>query len=163
MKSVYWVTVAKGVDRLVSGIVMTLLIGMIITTSAGVLWRYGFNSALSWSEELSRFLLVWVSFLGAAMATYRGSHIGIAVVFDRLPARARLWVGRIVDVMVICYMVAVLAGGIKMLPFVHVRVAATLPFHMNVPYLVMPVSAGLIIFYMLVHLLAGTGQPEEPS
>ena len=163
MKSVDWVTAAKKVDRLVSWIVMGLLICMILTTSAGVLWRYGFNSALSWTEELSRFLLVWVSFLGAAMATYRGSHIGIAVVFDRLPAVAQLWVSRIVDIMVIAYMGCVLMGGIKILPFVHVRVAATLPFPMSVPYCVMPLSAALIIFYMLTHLLGTTGKPKEPS
>jgi TRAP-type C4-dicarboxylate transport system permease small subunit len=57
----------------------------------------------------------------------------------------------------------VLLGGMKILPFVHVRVAATLPFPMSVPYCVMPLSAALIIFYMLVHLLAAAGNPKEPS
>jgi len=147
--------IAKWLDRLVAYIVIVLLICMVVTTSAGVFWRYALNSALSWSEELGRFLLVWISFLGAALATYRGAHIGINVIFDMLPPRVQLWLGRIVDVMIITFMGSILVNGVKILPAVHVRVAPTLFIHMSMPYLIMPVSAGIIIFQMLVHLLIG--------
>lgn len=148
--------VAKWLDRLVSLAVIVLLCCMIAMTSAGVFWRYALNSALSWSEELARFLLVWVSFLGAALATYRGSHIGISILSDRLPPWARLWLSRIVDSMIIMFMGSVLIGGIKIFPFIHVRISPTLHVHMSIPYLVMPISAGIIIFQVLVRLLTGS-------
>jgi len=148
--------IAKWLDRLVSLAVIVLLSCMVVTTSAGVFWRYGLNSALSWSEELARFLLVWVSFLGAALATYRGSHIGISILSDRLPPWAQLWLSHIVDIMIIMFMASVLIGGIRIVPFIHVRVSPTLHVHMSIPYLVMPISAGIIIFQVLVRLLTGS-------
>ena len=153
-------TSSRWLDRLVCFTVVALLVCMVVTTSAGVFWRYVLNSALSWSEELGRFLLVWISFLGAAMATYRGSHIGVNVLFDRLPPGGRLWLGRTVDLMIIAFMSVVLVGGIKILPFVKFRIAPTLGVHMDIPYLIMPVSAGIIIFHVLVRLLAGIGKQE---
>ena len=132
---------SRWLDRLVCFTVIGLLVCMVVTTSAGVFWRYVLNSALSWSEELGRFLLVWISFLGAAMAT-------------------RLWLGRAVDLMIIAFMSVVLVGGIKILPFVTFRIAPTLGVHMDIPYLVMPISAGIIIFHVLVRLLAGAGKQE---
>ena len=154
---------AKWVDRVVTITVITLLACMVVTTSAGVFWRYGLNSALSWTDELGRFLLVWISFLGAAMATYRGSHIGVNILVDRLPRRARIWVGRFVDLLIILFMSSVFVGGIKILPFIKFRVAPTLSLPMDIPYLIMPVSAGLIVFYVFVRLVSGLKQQKGAS
>lgn len=146
-------TTSKWLDRLVSWMVIFLLGLMVIITTAGVIWRYGFNSALSWSEELGRYLLVWVSFLGATLATYQKSHIGITLFFDRLPAKVQFWIEVIVDLIIILFMGALLVGGIKTLPFIHVRTAPTLFIPMSIPYLIMPFSAGVIIFHILVRLI----------
>lgn len=146
-------TTSKWLDRLASWMVIFLLSIMVIVTSAGVISRYGFNSALCWTEELGRYLLVWVSFLGATLATYKKSHIGISLVFDRLPLKVQFWIGAIVDIIILLFMSSILIGGIKILPFIHVRIAPTLSIPMSVPYLIMPFSAGVIIFHILVQLI----------
>lgn len=147
--------IARRIDWGVRVVVVFLLVVMLVTTSAGVFWRYILNSALSWSEELSRYLLVWVSFLGAALATYRGAHIGVHVFFNLLPSTIRLWLGRIVDGMIILFMGAILINGIDILPATAIRIAPTLSIRMSIPYLVLPISAGLILFHVLVRLLEG--------
>lgn len=146
---------SKWINRLVSWMLVALLSLMITVTTAGVISRYGFNSALSWSEELGRYLLVWISFLGATLATYKKSHIGISIVFDRLSLRFQFWVGVIVDLIVILFMGTILIGGIKMLPFIHARTAPTLSIPMSIPYLIMPIAAGVIIFHILIRLVIG--------
>lgn len=148
---------SKWLDHLVAVVVIGLLICMVGVTSAGVLWRYGFNSALSWSEELARFLLIWVSFLGAALATYRDAHIGISVVFDRLPPSFQRWVERIVNVIILLFMGAILVHGIKFLPDVSLRTAPTLQVRMNIPYLVLPISSAIMLFQLLVKMIAKPG------
>lgn len=145
-------------DRAVSWMVVGLLGVMVIITTAGVVSRYGFNAALSWSEELGRYLLVWVSFLGASLATYRGSHIGISILFDRLPARVRSWLAVFTDIVIVLFMSSVLTGGIKTLPMIHMRTAPTLSLPMSLPYLIMPVSAGIIIFHILARRVSGAGE-----
>ncbi|MBU0462064.1 MAG: TRAP transporter small permease [Proteobacteria bacterium] len=146
-------TTSKWLDRLASWMVILFLSFMVIVTTTGVISRYGFNSALSWSEELGRYLLVWISFLGATLATYKESHIGISLVFDRFPIRGQFWVGVIVDIIIILFMGSILIGGIKTLPFIHVRISPTLTIPMSVPYLIMPFSAGVIIFHIQVRLV----------
>jgi TRAP-type C4-dicarboxylate transport system permease small subunit len=157
----YLKTFARGLDRLVAFIVVALLVVMTAITSAGVFWRYIMNDALSWAEELGCYMLVWVSFLGAALATYRGTHIAIDVVYDRLPR----WAQRILDILVngtiVVFMGAILLSSLKILPVVHTRISPTLFISMDIPYLVLPVSAGIIIFQTLVRMLPepGEGKP----
>jgi TRAP-type transport system small permease protein len=157
----YLKTFARGLDRLVAFTVVALLVAMTAITSAGVFWRYIMNDALSWAEELGCYMLVWVSFLGAALATYRGTHIGIDVVYDRLPR----WAQRILDILVngaiVVFMGAILLSSLKILPVVHTRISPTLFISMDIPYLVLPVAAGLIIFQTLVRMIPepGEGKP----
>lgn len=146
---------ARSLDRVVGVVVVFLLVVMLVTTSAGVFWRYILNSALSWSEELGRYLLVWVSFLGAALATYRGAHIGIQAFLNLLPSALQRWIGRVVDALIILFMAAILVGGIEILPATAIRIAPTLSIRMNIPYLVVPISAAIILLDVLVHLVEG--------
>ncbi len=151
-------TLGRGLDRLVAFVVVALLVVMTIVTSAGVFWRYVMNDALSWAEELGCYMLVWVSFLGAALATYRGAHIGIDVVYDRLPR----WGQRVLDISVnsaiVVFMGAILLSSLKILPVVHTRISPTLFVSMDIPYLVLPVSAGIILIQTIVRMLP---EPEE--
>jgi len=147
--------IAKALDTVTAAVVLGLLAVMLITTSAGVFWRYALNSALSWSEELGRYLLVWISFLGAAMATYRGAHIGISAFVNLLPRKSRVWIARTVDAIIIVFVAAILLNGITILPQMSIRVAPTLMVRMDIAYSVIPVSAGIILFHLLVRLIAG--------
>jgi TRAP-type C4-dicarboxylate transport system permease small subunit len=156
-------TVSKWLDRLVAVVVFVLLIGMIITMSAAVFWRYCLNNALSWSEELAQFLLIWLSFLGAALATYRGSHIGISFVFDLFAPRIQVWVERAVNIIILIFMGSIFVNGIRILPVVSIRVAPTLQIPMNMPYLILPISSAIIMFQIFVHMLIGSEiQHPEP-
>ncbi|MEW6352329.1 MAG: TRAP transporter small permease [Thermodesulfobacteriota bacterium] len=157
----YLSRVSGWLDRLVAVTMILLLAVMLAVTSAGVFWRYVLNSGLVWAEELSRLLLVWASFLGAASAVHRGAHISIAVLHDRLPPRARLWMTRVTDSLIIAFMGAIMWYGIKLLPVVHIRVAPTVSLTMDIPYLIIPVSAGIMIFQILVRMLTSADPPEE--
>ena len=67
-----------------------LLIGVLAAlVSFQVFARYVLNDTPPWSEELCRYLFVWVSFLGACVALRRTSHLGVDSVVVRLPPGAR--------------------------------------------------------------------------
>ncbi|MHA1567448.1 MAG: TRAP transporter small permease [Alphaproteobacteria bacterium] len=70
---------------LVGGMFATI----VILTIAQVFFRFALDSPLVWSEELSRLLLVWVTFIGAAVVAWDGRHLVVDVMFIRLPARVR--------------------------------------------------------------------------
>ncbi len=62
------------------------LSSMIVLITAQVIFRV-FFTALSWSEELSRYLLVWSSFIGASVAFKKGAHIAVTFAVDLLPGK----------------------------------------------------------------------------
>ncbi len=62
---------------------------IVILTISQVFFRFALDSPLVWSEELSRLLLVWVTFIGAAVVAWDGRHLVVDVLFIRMPARLR--------------------------------------------------------------------------
>ena len=60
------------------------LVSMIVVITAQVIFRFFFD-ALSWSEELSRYLLVWSTFIGTTVAFKKGAHIAVTFGVDFLP------------------------------------------------------------------------------
>ncbi len=72
--------------RILAGCAFALIVAL---TIAQVFFRFALDSPLIWSEELARLLLVWVTFVGAAVVAWDGSHLNVDVVFARLPARLK--------------------------------------------------------------------------
>jgi len=64
------------------------LILLLLVVMAGVVSR-ALDRPVVWSDELSRFLMVWLSFLGWTLATRNHAHIRVGLVLDRLPPRAQ--------------------------------------------------------------------------
>ena len=62
---------------------------MVLLVFGNVVLRYGFNSGITTSEELSRWLFVWLTFLGAIVAMKEGAHLGTDALVSRLPVRGK--------------------------------------------------------------------------
>jgi TRAP-type C4-dicarboxylate transport system permease small subunit len=73
------------VDRLFTFLMVTCLGLMVVMVFGNVVLRYGFNSGIMVSEELSRWLFVWMTFLGSVIAMRRHSHLGTDSLVARLP------------------------------------------------------------------------------
>lgn len=67
-----------------------VLCGVItVVVAAGVFWRYVLNDALSWTEEIAKFAMIWLTFVGAPVALVGGGHVSIEILQRLLPARLR--------------------------------------------------------------------------
>jgi TRAP-type C4-dicarboxylate transport system permease small subunit len=62
---------------------------MVVLVFGNVVMRYGFNSGITMSEELSRWLFVWLTFLGAIVAMQEGAHLGSDTLVSRLPVAGK--------------------------------------------------------------------------
>ena len=63
---------------------------MVVLVFGNVVLRYAFNSGIAMSEELSRWLLVWLTFLGAIVALRQHSHLGVDTLVRALPPAGKL-------------------------------------------------------------------------
>lgn len=86
--------------HLEEGLLVLLLVALVAVGGLQVLLRYGFSRPLVWPEEFSGVLLLWLTFIGAAFAHRRGTHVAVTMVLDLLPDRLQvgiriLWEGLI--------------------------------------------------------------------
>lgn len=73
------------------GLIMVLLLGVMVAMVFGnVMLRYGFNSGILVSEELSRYCFVWLTFVGAVLTFREHAHMGVETLVQRFGRRGRL-------------------------------------------------------------------------
>ncbi|MFE1598928.1 TRAP transporter large permease [Methylobacterium sp. ID0610] len=75
--------------RTVQVLAAAALAADLVVVAAAVLWRFAFRDSLEWADEVARMLLTVVAFLGGAAAVAHGQHVGIRIVRDAVPERAR--------------------------------------------------------------------------
>jgi TRAP-type C4-dicarboxylate transport system permease small subunit len=83
-----------GIDRLARWVIVAASAAMIIIVSAQVLLRYGFNTSIDWSEEISRLLFVWSMFLAIPLGIREGAHVGIELLTTHLDRSVRIPLAR---------------------------------------------------------------------
>jgi TRAP-type transport system small permease protein len=78
-----------GYCRLLEWAIALALAVMVVLVFGNVVLRYGFNSGITVSEEVSRWLFVWLTFLGAIVALKEHSHLGSDMLVSRLPVAGK--------------------------------------------------------------------------
>lgn len=75
--------------RLLTALMVAALAIMVVLVFANVVLRYVFNSGITLSEELSRWLFVWLTFMGAIVAMHEGAHLGTDMLVSRMSVRGK--------------------------------------------------------------------------
>ncbi len=155
--------VRGGLDAVIRPAAFVALAAMIVVTTLQIVFRVAFD-AISWSEELARYLLVWTTFLGATLAYQRGSHIAVTVLVDRLPRPGRRLARVLAHAAALAFFVVVLAVGVRYMALQGFQVSASLRVPMPWVYAVIPGSAAVMGLYALVDLIdALVGRDEPPG
>jgi TRAP-type C4-dicarboxylate transport system permease small subunit len=117
--------------------------------------RYLSNYVLSWSEEVPRYLLVWIGFLGAALAVDRKDHIGFDYLFNKLPTHAREKLMLILNLGVALVGWVMLAYGVDFVSQFGDDWMESIPFTNIWFYSALPVSGSLILLFIIRQELEG--------
>lgn len=89
--------------QLQDGIVLVVFWTLAIVVFLQFFTRYVLNNSLGWTEEIARYLLIGVTFVGAVMAVRKESHIAVELVYRWLPRRVRLVLQIAVDVVALAF------------------------------------------------------------
>lgn len=101
---------ADGLLALIEALLVAVLVAMIVLVFCNVVLRYGFNSGITITDEVSRMMFVWIAFVGAIAVSRRQEQLGVDFIVSALPAPAR----RILHVLAsltVLFCCAVLAYG----------------------------------------------------
>ncbi|UWL61834.1 TRAP transporter small permease [Brucella pseudintermedia] len=91
-------------------ILFLCMTGMVIMVFGNVVLRYGFNSGILISEELSRFLFVWMTFIGAVVVLREHGHLGMDTVIRMMPLNGAKIAKAISDLLIIVCCVYLVSG-----------------------------------------------------
>lgn len=143
----------RGLDGIVGFVCCTLLAGLVVVLAWQVISRYAMNAPSSSTEEILRYGVVWMSLLGAAYATGRGSHMSVDLLRDRLSPTGKRKLEAVIAIAFLAFAGIVLIwGGMKGVAIASRQTSAVMQIPMSWVYLSLPVSGALMILYSLLNL-----------
>ena len=150
--------------RLIDVVLAVALAVMVILVFGNVVLRYGFNSGITTSEELSRWLFVWLTFLGAIVAMKDGAHLGSDALVSRLPRRGKqvLFVTSQLLMLYVCWLLY--RGASDLVRINMDATSAVMEVSMAwfyLPGMVLSVLGGLVLVHNLWRLSQGQMSDDE--
>lgn len=141
------------VSRISERAVRYTLVGMVavmtILIIIQVFLRYLFLFSLSWSEEIARYLMIWVSFLGASLALKYGMHVGVEFFVDRVSEGRKKNIATVARCSMLLFLVFFTIGGFQVSWAVRDQDSPAMLFSMLYAYLSAPVGGVFMIIQLL--------------
>jgi TRAP-type C4-dicarboxylate transport system permease small subunit len=141
----------RGVGRLETVFLGASVAVMTLTTLLQVAFRYVLNDPLVWSEELARYLFVWIALVGAGAAVRTGGHFGLDLFYKKFPAAGRSGVAVLISAILAVFAATLLVYGIRETIQASVQLAPSLQIRMHWAYAALPVGAALMLWHLVAH------------
>jgi TRAP-type C4-dicarboxylate transport system permease small subunit len=148
--------IKEKLDRTVATALILLMALMVLNVTWQVISRYIFQNPSSFTDELSRYMLIWMGMLGAAYVAGKDQHLAIDLFQQRLAriAKVRLKVFIYLIVILFALLVMVLGGAnLVYITFILQQKSATLQLPLAYVYTIIPVSGLLVIYYQVYGIL----------
>jgi TRAP-type C4-dicarboxylate transport system permease small subunit len=128
-----------------------MLVTMLICVFSNIVSRYLFSVSFAWIEEVARFLMIWIVFLGAGLALRHGLHVAVMLLPDAVPALSRplavlSWIITFAFFGVLCWY------GYEYAEFAARQRSTMLNISMYWVYLAVPIGAALGMLHMALGL-----------
>lgn len=143
--------VNQWIEYLLFGIGFT----MALLVAVQVFFRYILNHSLFWSEELSRYMLVWLTFLGASAAYYHKLHPGVDIFYQYLPQKLQRICDILIHLTAMSLFVFMIFYGCRFAYFVRMQTTPSLQLPKWTVMSIIPIS-GMILFLHGINFLVKT-------
>ena len=141
--------ILKWIDRGVELVLGSFMLIMVAVIFMQVIYRYVLHAALEWSEELTRYMQVYITFLGGAYAVRKRAHIGLDDFAKMLPEKIQKVLGIVVDLVSLGFLGIVLVHGVQIMRIIVYQRTPSLGVPMYLMYAAIPLGALLSIIYLL--------------
>ncbi|WP_291636755.1 TRAP transporter small permease [Clostridium sp.] len=139
-------------QKIIKYTVAIFLTSMVILVFANVISRYFLNFAIAWTEEVTRFMFIWVVFLSAVLAYVNDEHLKLDILEKKLPKKIGQVVAVICDLIVMYAIYLITAGGKNLALQSWNWLSPAISFSYGIVYLVVPICGGLMLLQTLLKL-----------
>jgi len=146
------VTISDVVNRYIEYVVFAMMVAMTTVIILQIIFRF-FFTALSWSEEVARFLLVWSSLLAASIGFKKGSHITVSFLVKKFPENIQKILSIIAYILEAVFFFIIILFGIKLMIVQATQTSAALLISMSYIYSIYPIGGGIILLHLIAHIM----------
>ena len=156
-------SVELGIGRALNLAGIVGFLGVLGITFAQVLTRYVLKTPLAASEELSRILFIWISFLGAAMVMKGNEHIRLDVVKEYIGVRMSLILELFIQVLLFLFNSVMVVQGIYLMTITTRQVTSVTRIPMSYIYLIIPLSFLIMMVFGIMIMIRLVSEFSENS
>lgn len=145
----------KTIDKTLAWVMVVLMAILVIDVVWQVTTRYVLGSASSFTEEIARYLLIWIGLLGSAFAYRKNLHLAFDYFSEKVTGRRKKWLGYFIHTLVALFSFLVLVVGgsyLVLLTWELNQVSAALQIKLAYVYSVLPLSGALIILFAIAFM-----------
>jgi len=149
-------TLRLALDRLLGSVICVLMAAMVLNVLWQVFTRFVLRHPSSFTEELARYMMIWVGLLGSAYAAGKKSHLALDLITARLHGARKRTSELIIHSSVLLFSLAVLVAGGGRLVYIQLSLgqqSAALQVKLGYVYLAVPLAGVFIVFYSVMALL----------
>lgn len=149
------------VDRVIAAFSVTVMIALVICVVWQVFSRYVLNQPSTLTDELARFLMIWVGLLGAAYTVGAQRHLSIDLFAMSLNKRKQTVLSLLINLLILAFAGSVIViGGLKLIDktLSTSQVSAAMQIPMGYVYIILPLSGAIMMFYALWFVYQGIQQ-----
>lgn len=156
--------VQRMIIKLLEWTVISVLGMMVVLVFSNVVLRYGFNSGIMMTEEVSRFLFVWMTFVGSVLTLRNNAHLGVQTLTKLMSLRWKKICKLTSDVLTLACCVLLSIGAWKVIGLNLVNIAPVSGIPLGVIYMacmVCSIGMGVLLIDSIVRLLRGQMTEQE--
>lgn len=146
------IEIKENLDKIISWLLIFLMGSMVLNVTWQVISRYIFQSPSSFTDELSRYMLIWLGMLGAAYVAGQNQHLAIDIVLRKLQGRAKMKLQTLINVLIMVFAIAAMIFGGSNLVYITYLLgqkSATLQIPLAYIYSIIPASGILVLYYQI--------------
>ncbi len=150
-------------DDILAKVEAAVLIGLVsimtVVVFLQVVYRYVLTQPLHWSEELARYLFVWLSILGATLGVQKQGHFGLEIFFRMFPKQGQWLMRLLIHLLMGSVILVLLVYGITLVEKTALQESPAMGIPMSWAYACLPVGATLMAIHLMVIFIKDTTKP----
>ena len=144
------------IDVILKWILVVIMAGMTLNVLWQVFSRFILQNPSSYTEELARYMLIWIGLLGASYVSGQKMHLAIDLLSTKLKGRNKSLLEIVIQIFVILFAFFVMVvGGIRLVQITLTlnQISAALQIPLGYVYVVVPISGSLMVFYSIYYIV----------
>jgi len=146
-------TIDRWLTKILNFVVVTAFVLLVILVSMQVFVRFFTTSSLTWSEELSTFIMVWMVLFASVLVTRSHGHVWVENFIEKITGSTKPLLLGISNILVAVFLLIIIWGSFILLPTVHSQIAPATKISMSYIYLAIPLSMGLSLIYVIADII----------